>query len=91
MMMHPMRIQKKIQPRFFEDVLYHNKRFEIRKDEDGIVPYDTLILAEWDSETEEYTGRSLLCDVLYVFRADNYEHDFGLKPGYCVIGFMVVG
>lgn len=91
MMLHPMRIQKKIRPRFFEDVLYHNKRFEIRKDEDSIMPYDTLILAEWDPETEDYTGRSLQCNVLYVFRADHYEHIFGLQPGYCVIGFDVVG
>lgn len=80
-------ITKKIWPKFFNDVLYNNKRFEIRKDEDDIQPGDTLVLAEWNPVTSEYTGRKIGCNVLYVFRSDNYEQDFGIEPGYCVIGF----
>lgn len=86
-----MTIKKKIYPGFFEDVLYHNKRFEIRMDVDHIIQGDTLILAEWDPDRKRFTGRSIRCAVIYVFRGDNYEHDYGLKPGYCVIGFTIVG
>ena len=80
-------VNKKIWPQFFNDVLHHGKRFEIRKDEDDIQPGDILNLQEWDPAKEEYTGRQAACTVTYVFRADNYEQDFGLKPGICIIGF----
>lgn len=80
-------IEKKIWPEFFNDVLFNNKRFEIRKDEDDIQIGDFMVLKEWDPKAQEYTGRQMGCTVLYVFRADNNEQDFGLKPGYCVIGF----
>lgn len=86
-----MTVTKKIWSGYFEDVLYHNKRFEIRKDEDHLITGDNFILAEWDPEKKRYTGRRITCAVLYVFRSDNHIHDFGLKPGYCVIGFAVVG
>lgn len=83
-------IHKKIWPSFFNDILYRNKRFEIRKDEDNIQRGDALILEEWDPSKEEYTGLKLVCRVRYVFRSDNYGQDFGLKPGYCVIGFALM-
>lgn len=81
-------IIKKILPEFFDDILYRNKRFEIRKDEDGIERGDILILSEWIPLERKYTGRKLGCDVIYVFRGDDHIQDFGLKPGYCVIGFV---
>ena len=84
-------IHKKIWPKFFRDVIYRNKRFEIRKDEDDIKPGDTLILTEWDPSRKKYTGLKLVCRVRYVFRSDDYEEDFGLKPGYCIIGFIMLG
>ena len=78
-------ISKKILPKFYNDVVFRNKRFEIRKDEDDIQTGDILTLREWDGE--KYTGREISCNVLYVFRADNYEEDYGLKEGYCIVGF----
>lgn len=72
-------VEKKIRPRFFNEVLLGNKNFEIRKDEDDIEVEDLLILREWDGE---YTGRSITKTVLYVLR--NAE-EFGLKEGYCII------
>lgn len=78
-------ISKKILPNFFNDILFNGKRFEIRKDEDDIQRGDIMCLKEWTGEA--YTGREINVAVQYVFRADNYEKDYGLKPGYCVIGF----
>ena len=78
-------IQKKILPNFFNDIIFNNKRFEIRKDEDEIQAGDVLILREWTGEN--YTGRVIGTNVLYVFRSDLYEQDYGLAPGYCIIGF----
>lgn len=83
-------IVKKIWPKFFNDIIKRQKRFEIRKDEDKVKVGDVLILKEWDPETKEYTGRELTCRVEYVFRGDKYKEDFGLKPGYCIIGFWVL-
>ena len=80
-------VKKKIWPQFFNDIVKRRKRFEIRKDEDKIKVGDLLVLQEWDPKTEEYTGREIDCKVEYVFRSDKYNEDFGLKPGYCVIGF----
>ena len=80
-------VNKKIWPKFFEDVLLRNKRFEIRKDEDDIQVGDILNLREWNPEKKEYTGREAACTVTYVFRADEYEQDWGLKPGIVIIGF----
>lgn len=81
-------IQKKILPDFYRLISTGYKNFEIRKDEDDVQYGDTIFFCEWDPEKEDYTGKFVTKTVKYVFRADDYEQDFGLKPGYCVIGFL---
>lgn len=81
-------IQKKILPEFFRLIADGYKDFEIRKDEDNVQPGDTIFFCEWDPDKNDYTGNLVQKHVKYVFRADDYEQDFGLKPGYCVIGFL---
>ncbi|RHR51953.1 DUF3850 domain-containing protein [Clostridium sp. AF18-27] len=74
-------IKKKILPEYFRAVRAREKNFEIRKDEDDIRVGDLLILEEWD---ELYTGNSVRRYVKYVLRD---SQDYGLMPGYCVIGW----
>jgi len=75
-------IKKKIMPEYFQAVVDGLKTFEIRKDEDGVQAGDRLQLMEYDGE--RWTGRVCLCDVKYVLRDCP---QFGLMPGYCIIGF----
>lgn len=76
-----MKIEKKILPQYFEEVIKDNKTFELRKDEDDIQPGDMLILNEYFGK--QYTGRAIERVVTYVLRN---VPQYGLKEGYCIIG-----
>lgn len=73
----------KITPQYFEAVLNGSKKFELRKDDRDFQPMDTVSLYEYDDG--EYTGRAI-CNklILYVLRDCS---EYGLKDGYCIIGF----
>lgn len=75
-------IKKKILSKYFKDVRSEIKQFELRKDEDGILPGDLLLLCEF--ENNDYTGRFILKKVSYVLRN---VPEYGLMKGYCIIGF----
>lgn len=75
-------IEKKILPEYFRHIMNGSKTFEIRKDEDGIQPGDTLILKEWDEELKRYSGRQEEVTITYVLRD---AEKFGLMPGYCIM------
>lgn len=74
-------VKKKILPEYFDSVKERVKNFEIRLDEDDIQVGDLVFLAEWNGT---YTGRYVVRRVEYVLR--NCEQ-FGLMPGYCIIGW----
>lgn len=78
MNIHPL----KCWPGFFQDVLAGTKPFEVRREDDKHFQIgDTLILREWDPETNEYTGRELEKRVTYVLR------DWGgIRTGFAVLG-----
>lgn len=75
-------VEKKILPQYFRDVSNGRKGFELRKDEDKIKAGDILLLREhsWNG----YTGNCKAIRVKYVLRD---VEKFGLKEGYCIIGF----
>ena len=75
-------VYKKILPCYFDAVKEGKKRFELRKDEDDILPNDILVLNEWDGE--KYTGRQYTTVVKYVLR--NCP-EYGLMSGFCIISF----
>ena len=56
--------------------------FNITDDEDDVQPGDVLILMEW--ENGEYTGRTEVRRIRYVLRD---VPEYGLMPGYCIIGW----
>lgn len=74
--------EKKCKKEYFVRVYAGEKNFELRLDEDGIAPGDYLTLNEW--EEGAYTGRKIKRLVRYVLR--NCP-EYGLKEGYCIIGF----
>lgn len=74
-------VRKKILPEYFQAVRAREKNFEIRVDEDNIEVGDLLVLEEWDGY---YTGEGVRRYVKYVLR--NAE-EYGLMPGYCIIGW----
>ena len=74
-------VRKKILPEYFNAVQEYRKNFELRKDEDNIQVGDELILQEWNGE---YTGNYTWRKVTYILRN---VPEYGLKDGYCIIGW----
>ncbi|OHA16180.1 MAG: hypothetical protein A3G52_05020 [Candidatus Taylorbacteria bacterium RIFCSPLOWO2_12_FULL_43_20] len=60
------RIEKKVWPEYFQQILDHKKTFEVRLNDFEINEGDTLVLKEWDPKTEDYTGRELEKEVGFV-------------------------
>ncbi len=75
-------IKKKIEPKFFTDVVFKIKKFEIRKDEDDIQVGDILLLQEYENGV--YTGRETGVEISYVLRD---AEEYGLMKGYCIISW----
>lgn len=75
-------IEKKILPKYFNEVIHDRKKFEIRKDEDNLQVGDTVILREWDGQN--YTGCTTGRNIKYVLRN---VPEYGLMPGYVIFGW----
>lgn len=60
------KIEKKVLPEYFQQILDNKKTFEVRLNDFKITEGDTLVLKEWDPETKNYTGRELERKVGYV-------------------------
>ncbi len=71
----------KIAPKYFEAVIQRDKMFELRKDDRGFSVNDTVVLREYQEGA--YTGREVQRFIRYILR----DCDFGLMPGYCILGF----
>ena len=63
-------IKKKTWPKIFEDVLSGRKKFDLRLADFDIYEGDSLILAEWNPETKQYTGRKLEKKASYILKFD---------------------
>jgi len=60
------KIEKKVWPEYFQQIVEGNKTFELRLNDFEINTGDILVLKEWNPETKEYTGRELEKEVGYV-------------------------
>lgn len=67
-------------PDEFDAILLNLKTHEFRKDDRGFKVGDTLILQEWNPETERYTGRNVRRTVTYIGKGG-----FGIPEGYAVL------
>ena len=75
-------VEKKILPKYFDEVIHDRKKFEIRKDEDDLQVGDAVVLRERDGE--KYTGRATGRDIVYILRD---VPEYGLMPGYVIFGW----
>lgn len=62
-----MKIEKKVQSKYFRAVLEGKKRFEVRIADFKCKPGDILVLKEQKQGTDKLTGRKVECEVLYKF------------------------
>lgn len=63
-----MKIEKKIWPEYFEDILKGNKKFELRLADFACNLGDILIIKEWDPKKKEYTKRVIEKEVTYILK-----------------------
>lgn len=52
-------IKKKVWPEYFQQIMNKTKKFELRLADFELKENDTLILEEYDPETNTYTGRKV--------------------------------
>jgi uncharacterized protein DUF3850 len=76
----------RVYPEFFAALESGAKPFEVRKDDRNFKVGDRLQLDEWDHATQRYTCASLYRQITY--RLDGGQ--FGIEPGYCVLGIGAI-
>jgi hypothetical protein len=77
---------KCIEP-YFSDMRREQKTFEIRKDDRKFKEGDILLLRDYDQITKKYSGREILCHIVYIIPEGQFE---GLAPGYCAMGTEII-
>lgn len=60
------KIEKKIDPEYFEAIASGKKKYELRLGDFEIAEGDVLVLKEYDRTKGEYTGRNIEKRVTYV-------------------------
>ena len=76
-------------PEYFQLLVSGEKAFELRKNDRDFLPGQSLLLREYDKQTNKYTGRSLHFKITYVLHGAEAE-SLGLKKGYCIMGLVRV-
>lgn len=72
-------------PEYFQAVKRGDKPFEVRRADRPYAVGDWLILEEWDSRTETYSGDSVTVEVTYLLQGGL----FGVAEDYCVMGLRL--
>ena len=72
-------------PIFFGSILDGKKSYELRRNDRGFDCGDTLVLREWNPETEQYTGREAMRHVASIIT----RHE-GLADGFVLMGLVPV-
>ena len=75
----------KTEPKYFEEVRYNKKKFELRKNDRDFQVNDTLVLQEYDRETKQYSGSSVSATVTYIL----HEYNTALHEDYCIMSIDV--
>lgn len=82
----------KVWPEPYNEIAHGNKRFEIRREDDGRFDAgdgfrvgDHLILREYDPSSFAYTGRQIEARVLHIERGPKW----GIPEGMVVMGLTV--
>jgi hypothetical protein len=83
-----MKIEKKIWPEFFQQILNGNKKFELRLADFECKPGDVLVLKEWNPKTQKYTGRVIEKEVGFVIKTKDVK--FWPKEDIEKYGFQII-
>lgn len=81
-MIHELKTEKK----FFEDILNRAKSFEVRQNDRDFKTGDYCALNEYDAETQQYTGRSMIVRITYILSDERF-----VKEGFVTFGVEVCG
>lgn len=84
-----MKIEKKVQQKYFKAFIDGKKLFEVRLADFKCKPGDTLILKEQKGGTRKLSGRKAECEVLYKFNTKDMEM-FHTKEEIDKFGFVVL-
>jgi len=76
----------KITPKYFRYVKWGIKKFELRKNDRGYEVGDYVKLREYNGES--YSGEFLWIKITYILDFEEGK-EFGLSPGYCILGFKI--
>ena len=82
MMIHEL----KIWPKYFDAVNKEVKRFEIRKNDRNFQVGELLLLKEFDSISDSYSGRQIKCKILYILEDPKF-----IKDGFVVMSIKTCG
>lgn len=86
-----MKVEKKIRPEYFDQILSGKKTFELRLADWECAEGDTLLLREWDAEKAAYTGREIEKTVSYVLKTKDvslFPPEDVEKYGYQIIALQ---
>lgn len=72
-------------PAFYQPVADRIKTYEVRKNDRGFKVRDRLWLREWDPTDKEYTGESLVAEIVHVLT----KHE-GLQPNFVCMAIVVL-
>ena len=75
----------KTELKFFNDICYHGKSFEVRKNDRNFKKGDTLIL-QAINENKDLTGQALTLKIRYILKDSDFPK--GIKKGYCVLSIF---
>ncbi|MEW6610394.1 MAG: DUF3850 domain-containing protein [Patescibacteria group bacterium] len=81
-------IHKKVWKEYFAEILTGRKRFELRLADFEVHEGDTLVLEEWDQETQTYTGRSKEVVVTYALKTKDLN--FWPQSDIDTYGYQVI-
>jgi len=76
--------------KYFNMIKSGEKPFELRKNDRGFLVGHELLLREYNPEKQSYTGQMLSRKITCVLEGSEAEQ-FGLKPGYCIMGLTEIG
>lgn len=83
-----MKIEKKVWPEYFNQILSGEKTFELRLADWECKAGDILVLKEWNPENKEYTGREVEKEITYVLKTKDvnlFPKEDVEKYGYQII------
>ncbi|MCK5594153.1 MAG: DUF3850 domain-containing protein [Candidatus Aenigmarchaeota archaeon] len=87
--MNKIKIEKKVQEKYFSAVNDGAKRFEVRLADFDCREGDTLVLKEQEDGTDKLTGKTQDCEILYKFNTKDMEK-YHTKEEIDKYGFVIL-